>query len=76
MNIQDGIHDLDRLMDKYDIPLQTPIEKRAIFDAMEMEQYRDYQDYVRRCGGTPVSTVKPSVPHLRSNVKLCEEGGK
>lgn len=34
-------------------------ELRAAFRIMEREQREEYEDYVRRCGGVPISTIKP-----------------
>lgn len=34
-------------------------ELLAAFDAMHEESIEDYKDYVRRCGGVPISKVKP-----------------
>lgn len=36
-----------------------PSNTRAAFDAMEGDQRADYEDYLRRCGGVPISKVKP-----------------
>lgn len=32
---------------------------RAAFDAMADEQKAEFRDYVNRCGGTPISAVRP-----------------
>lgn len=38
----------------------TAIEaQREAFDAMEDEQKAEFRDYVNRCGGAPVSDVRP-----------------
>lgn len=34
-------------------------DQRATFAAMEDEQRAEYEDYVRRCGGVPISKIKP-----------------
>lgn len=34
-------------------------EARAAFDAMYEEQRAEYDGYVRRCGGVPISNVRP-----------------
>lgn len=31
----------------------------AAFDAMEAEQRAEFEDYKRRCGGVPISNVRP-----------------
>lgn len=31
----------------------------AAFDAMHEESIADWKDYVKRCGGTPISKIKP-----------------
>lgn len=31
------------------------------FDAMASEQRADFEDYLRRCGGAPISSVRPDV---------------
>jgi hypothetical protein len=33
--------------------------QREAFDAMEAEQKAEFRDYVNRCEGAPVSTVRP-----------------
>lgn len=33
--------------------------QREAFDAMEAEQKAEFRDYVNRCGGTPVSAIRP-----------------
>lgn len=41
-------------------PHGSPPERtREAFDAMEREQAEEYADYLRRCGGVPISRVKP-----------------
>lgn len=35
------------------------IELLAAFDAMHDESIAEWLDYVKRCGGTPISKVKP-----------------
>ena len=74
MNIEDGRHAEDLMRDKYEIP-STAARTREIFRMMEVEQYADYQDYLRRCKGAPISTVKPSVPGLRSKESSSATGG-
>lgn len=32
---------------------------REAFDAMAAEQQAEFRDYVNRCGGTPISAVRP-----------------
>jgi predicted YcjX-like family ATPase len=34
-------------------------QQREAFAAMEQEQAEEYADYLRRCGGVPISHVKP-----------------
>ncbi len=34
-------------------------EARAAFEAMCDEQIEDYKEYLRRCGGTPISKILP-----------------
>ena len=42
---------------------------RAAFMAMEDEQQEEYLDYVKRCGGIPISSVPPpTAPERGSNV--------
>lgn len=34
-------------------------ELRAAYEAMKDEQRAEFEDYKRRCGGVPISNVKP-----------------
>lgn len=34
-------------------------DARAAFEAMYEEQRAEYEDYVRRCNGTPISRIVP-----------------
>jgi len=41
-------------------------ELREAFAEMEQEQWDEYQEYVKRCGGVPISKIKASRP-VRQN---------
>lgn len=43
-------------------PDQKAHELREAFGAMEQEQWDDYQEYVKRCGGVPISKIEASRP--------------
>ena len=43
-------------------PDQRAHELREAFAAMEQEQWDEYQDYVKRCGGVPISKIQASRP--------------
>lgn len=44
---------------RWEASLQPGERSRKAFEAMEREQREEYADYLRRCGGVPVSNVKP-----------------
>lgn len=47
-------------------PGSKATELREAFAAMEQEQWDEYQDYLKRCGGVPISKIKASRP-VRKN---------
>lgn len=48
--------------------LERKKRTREAFRAMEDDQWKEYQEYMRRCGGIPISKIPASQP-LRSNIQ-------
>ncbi len=50
----DSLHRVDGQTDD-----KCGAEIRAAMRAAEVEQREEWEDYLRRCGGTPISSVRP-----------------
>lgn len=48
-------------------PDQSAHKLREAMNAMEQEQWDEYQEYVKRCGGVPISKIPASRPVRPNN---------